>query len=234
MFTLVEDLPPLARRQERRPLPLVTSVTSVDSWDFATTVHSSQTIRRPRFSSEHEDPVFLMEEDKHVADTEESDFELDAIPSSATTPASSLRSFGVDDSPSFMPSSSTPSSYTDASEMTKSVSSMTSEARNTGKSLAPIAEDANQPAATASHRTMRKAIPVARRLSGSSLNPDRRRNLWQRLKTNVRRTSSSNSLAGSQPRDPSPSKGRMSGMLSAGKGFLTGNRSPQNSLPAEN
>jgi len=221
MLIPVEDLPPLARRQERRPLPLVTSVTSVDSWDFASTVHSSQTICRPRFSSEHEDPVFLMEEDKRVADTEVSVFELEAIPSSPTTPASSLRS-GIDDSPSLMPSPSTPSSYTDASEMTKSVSSVASEARNTGETLISIAEDAKQPAAMASHQppTMLKSIPIARRLSP---NPDIRRNLWQRLKTNVRGTSSSNSV-GRQSRDPSPSKGGMSGMLSASKGLLTGYR----------
>ena len=224
MLTHVEDLPPLAQRQERRSLPLLTSATSIDSWDFTTTVHSSRTINRPRFTCDHEDStdnaVFVMdEEDKqivtHTADTEESDVGIDAGPSSATTSASSLRSFGLDDNPC----PSTPSSYIDASEMA-------CEARNIGESLTSIAEHANQhPAATSRQPpTSRKdrSIPVATSLSDLSSSSDHRRNLWQRLKTNVRRSSSSDS----RPRDPSPSKSKMSGLVSASKGRLTGNSTP--------
>jgi hypothetical protein len=63
-----------------------------------------------------------------------------------------------------------------------------------------------------------RSVPHTRRLSDSASNPDGRRNLWQRLKT-----SSSNNLLDSQSPSSSPSKGRISGIFSAGKGLLTGN-----------
>lgn len=39
--TILKDLPPLAQRQQRRPVPTAQNRTSIDSWDFATTIHST-------------------------------------------------------------------------------------------------------------------------------------------------------------------------------------------------
>jgi len=180
--------------------------------------------------SEHEDStsnaVFVMDDElkyvaTHAVDIEESDIELDAGPSSTTTPASSFRNLGLDYSPSLVPCS-TPSSYTDASEMACSIQpvKLLSETKNIGVPLASIAEHTNQHAAATSGPTSCESIPVLIGLSDSSSN--RRQNLWQRLKTNVRRSLSSDR----QSRDSSPSKGRMNGMLSASKGLLTGNSNP--------
>ena len=48
-MSFLEDLPPLALRQERRALKNAHTLLTLDSWDFATTVHSPITIppRRP-------------------------------------------------------------------------------------------------------------------------------------------------------------------------------------------
>ena len=226
----LEDLPPLTQRQERRALPLVKSAASVDSWDFATTVHSSRTLHLHHLSKQEESTmngVFVMEEDMVPTFCEEPEFDLNPAPSPSTSDYS-LRSFALDDAPSVP--DTTPSSYTDTSETvsrTQSENSLTAEARSTGEQLASIAEHATQPSTEVSRTppTSRKPT-VSRKPSDSSSTSDSRRNIWQRLKSNVKRSSPSN-LLDSQSLGSSPSKGRISGMLSASKGLLTGNSGPR-------
>lgn len=230
----LEDLPPLTQRQERRTIAPVKSASSIDSWDFATTIHSSQTVHKPRFSGEPEDGklngVFVMDEveeyDPSFARLVEPathdpesvlEIEIEAPFSSPTTSTSSLQGSIVDDSPSSLPTSA-PSSYTDSSDLSK-VQSNKSFINN--EPLASIAEHSHQPPVASK---LRQSISVPQKLSSSSSSEfGIRRNLWQKFKANVRGCPSSNGLSGSQP-DGLHTKGRKVVMPSPGKGLLS--RSP--------
>lgn len=66
-----EDLPPLASRQQRRPLSNSQTHSSIESWDFATTIHSPGRRRYPdedRLSSASE-ALFDMEGDPNSIDS---------------------------------------------------------------------------------------------------------------------------------------------------------------------
>ncbi|KAK7058327.1 hypothetical protein VNI00_001958 [Paramarasmius palmivorus] len=67
---ILKDLPPLSQRQERRVLPNAQTHRSVESWDFATTIHSPTLIKR-RISQDfaaaatgQSDTVFEMDDEK--------------------------------------------------------------------------------------------------------------------------------------------------------------------------
>ena len=235
-----EDLPPLTRRQERRPIPLIKSASSIESWDFATTVHSSPTVWRRPFSNEHGcdetvEGVFTMEEEAlltpdHGPPTEilvqNEDAAAEQAEPGSASPSTSASTF--DGSPS-VPNTSTPSSYTDASEFTCGTQSAMSEVKNNDP-LASIAEHGHQPPLPAAPQALaRRLSSTSWKLSASpsSYESVGRRNLWQKLKTNVKGSSSATNLSDKQTYNSTSKRGKLNGMFAAGKGLLSGNTGAQ-------
>ena len=121
------------------------------------------------------------------------EIETEALPPSPGTSTSSLHGSGVNDSPSSLPNTSTPSS---------------------------IVEHIPQPENVASRHspTLRQSASAPRKLPSlwSSPEPGFRPNLWQKFKANVKGSPSSNGLLSDQPYDSeSHAKGRKNkGLLS--------------------
>lgn len=168
-------------------------------------------------TSDHEPPSKIL-----IQDEEEGAEQAETGSASPSTSASSLHSSsGLDDNPS-IPNTSTPSSYTDASESAKS---LMLKVKNNDP-LASIAEHGHQsplppaPQAPARRLSSRSWKPSA---SPSSYESVGRRNLWQKLKTNVKGSSSASNLSDSQNYDSTSKKGMLNGMFAAGKGLLSGN-----------
>ncbi|KAJ3513546.1 hypothetical protein NLJ89_g2888 [Agrocybe chaxingu] len=166
--TILKDLPPLTQRQERRVVSHPTSPGSIDSWDFATTIHSPTTsVYRRRaledlVAAEDEElraAGLLMDEGRSstpglhgrsvswASGAEEpihEEAEQEPRPSSPSTSESSMLSSGLDDSPSSLPTSA-PSSYTDGSPFASRVQSGNSSPKLEKPPLSPIVESRGQP-----------------------------------------------------------------------------------------
>jgi serine/threonine-protein kinase OSR1/STK39 len=239
--TILKDLPPLAQRQERRPVPPVGSPSTIDSWDFATTIHSPLAAHRKRISEDHEEPtidgVFSMEEfqpstsSTHsrtvslVEPTIEESSELDLVsPPSPSTSTSSLPSSGLEDGPSSMPSDSTPSSYTESSYLGSSLQlskSRSTDPKEPSEPLASIAEHASQPPLpNPKQSSTQPVVNSSRRASSSSSSSSLNRagtakpNLWQKLRSNSGLDASS--------QESTPKKKRLGSIFSSNsKGTLS-------------
>ncbi|KAF9535486.1 kinase-like domain-containing protein [Crepidotus variabilis] len=234
--TILKDLPPLTQRQERRALASATFANSVDSWDFATTVHSPHLAAlRKRISEGHDDvtiqEVFQMEEenadvdsmhshsrtvswrDPHFATLDEAK-PKSIMASSPSTSSSSVHTSGLDEIPP------APSSDTDGSDVASEESK--SESASSGAGLTSIAEHDTHSSHTAPRQpSFANSISIRRRLSNSSSQTSSssgspgKRSLWQKLKTNVKGPSPSSGGEGAADSSPegSSKKGKISGIF---------------------
>ncbi|KAJ8084343.1 hypothetical protein PM082_003112 [Marasmius tenuissimus] len=125
---ILKDLPPLTQRQERRALPNSQTHHSIDSWDFATTVHSpldsiSRTLlsdieRGTSLSSRSHSRAVSFAENSVVGDEEEfTDRRQSSLASSSPPDVSISDNDAVDESSSSPSSRATPpSSVSDAED----------------------------------------------------------------------------------------------------------------------
>lgn len=220
LISLPEGLPPLAQRQERRALPSAASPNSIDSWDFATTVHSPHlTALRKRIAADHGDEgVFSMEEESdpesstnhnrtvswresHLVELEEG-HQLDEVglalepAASSSTSSSSLHSSSLDEGPPFPE----PSSDTEASDVDSSVKLSKSEFSRAG--LSSIDEHAAHQGNNIPHQaSLAQKFSSHHRPSSSSSQTSEssdsagKRSIWKKLKTNVKGPSPPSSSA---------------------------------------
>ena len=136
---------------------------------------------------------------------------IGALPPSPVTSNSSLHGSGLDDSPSSLPSTSAPSSYTDSSDLVR-LQSNKSFINN--EILASITEPAD--VASRNPPTLRQSVSAPRKLSSSwsSSEPGIRLNLWQKFKANVKGSPSSNGLSSNQPYESHAEGRKNKGLLS--------------------
>lgn len=244
------DLPPLAQRQERRVIPPVLSASSIDSWDFATTINSPTTsVYRRRvledFVSAEDEAlqasggVFEMEEDRHSISTRHSriaswtgnpevpvinetdaEQEIHSLSSTATSESSLLNPSFAPSEQSTPPVTSVPSSFTAPSDMIHKPEG---------------ADSREQAEPNPTLIGLESVLPESESAStrGHHHNASTAPTLWHTIKSNVKRPSSRHDPFGDTS-EGSPRKdketGRMNGLFSGGasKGLFSrgSSRSP--------
>ncbi|SJL05867.1 uncharacterized protein ARMOST_09202 [Armillaria ostoyae] len=192
-FIALENLPPLAHRQERRVISNTQTHRSIDSWDFAATVHSLGSVPRRRLPDESDnqgdDVVFEMEgegdresgrsnshpgadePERPVLVEEEPEPESDLVQSSASSSHSGSDFQGTSTSTS--------------PEIGLSTSPLFVHGDAEPKTSQPVKE-ISTPIFTAIIPP--SSVPVKSKLSISTSPPQR--GLWKKIKTNIRRSSS--------------------------------------------
>ncbi|KXN82034.1 Serine/threonine-protein kinase fray2 [Leucoagaricus sp. SymC.cos] len=161
--TILKDLPPLARRQERRTLRNKPTTTSVDSWDFTSTVQPPTTFGR------------------HGA-------QLDYLPNSAQDPVEvSIGVFDFDDD-----EPSCPRKYEEQRPSTSSSSGCLSEHNSTGGSLSiPLTDDSSFFESPPSPFQIQRQDPHVQpsSLPQSEGSRSAKKRLWSRIASGVRKPS---------------------------------------------
>lgn len=194
---ILKNLPPLAYRQERRVVASNQTFRSIDSWDFATTIHSPASVQRRRLLDEQgDDVVFEMEiewdresgrrsentshpsavswnePERPVSVEEEPEPETDLVPSS------------VSSSPSGSEFQSTSTSTSPEIDLFTSPSSIHEDAEP--KTTQPVKEIPTPSGLVARMPSVSVSVKAKPDISASPS----RSGLWKKMKSNIRRPSS--------------------------------------------
>ena len=235
LWSYLEDLPPLTQRQERRVVNHITSINSVESWDFPTINSSFPTIHRKRFSETLFSPddranlnISLLTEssDPDLLPSEQAKQEIDVLSSSGTSSGNSRSVFSSITTPSTTTSLlHTSPSYTESTRLPYAVQEkLSSESRPPLELLASRTENANQSIPVSSELSLPAASPcTSSSQQFTSTTPiawTGQQGLWRKIKINVRTSSRTDD----EGLDNSPRKARrkISGIFaSASKGLLS-------------
>jgi len=206
LWSYLEDLPPLTQRQERRVINHLTSINSVESWDFPTVNSSLPAIQRKRFS----ETLFSLDDKANfnisllTESSEQAKQEIDALSSSGTSSGSPRSVSDSITTPSITTSLLHASpSYTESTRLPYGVQEkLSSESRPALELLASRTEKANQ-------STSELSLPA--------VSPSNQQGLWRKIKINVR-SSSRNDDEGLDRKE----RGKIGGIFaSASKGLLS-------------
>jgi serine/threonine-protein kinase OSR1/STK39 len=225
---ILKELPPLTQRQERRVVNHLTSIHSVESWDFPTIISPLAPIYRKRHSEDllsaddrENSNIFLLTESSEpdLPPRQQAKREIDVLSSSGTSTGSSAL-----DS---ITTRSTTTSYTGSTGLPYGIKEkLSSESRPGLEPLASTTENTNQSIAVSSELSPPAPFPrtpSSQRFILPSTSPSQQ-GLWSKIRSNVRASSRSDN----EGLDNSPRKerGKIGGMFaSASKGLLLSSRS---------
>ncbi|KAK0198543.1 kinase-like domain-containing protein [Armillaria mellea] len=189
-----ENLPPLAHRQERRVISNTQTHRSIDSWDFATTIHSLGSVPRRRLPDESDNQgdnvVFEMEDevDRESRSSRRSSHSVADEPERPVLVEGPGPESDLVQSPAS--SSHSGSDFQGASTSTSpeiglSTSPLFVHGNAEPKTSQPVKE-ISPPIFTAIIPP--SSVPVKSKLGISTSSPQR--GLWKKIKTNIRRSSS--------------------------------------------
>lgn len=181
-----EELPPLTQRQERRVVNRISSVNSVESWDFTTTV---TTIRRSGdiFTGDDQGDLNISPLTRESGpDVSPCEQENSPSSSSSKSGCSSLlqNSSTTPSSSSSLLHTSPPSSYMESSTRVQ-------ENESNSELLVSTTKNTNQDTLTSSETSL-PSPPTPRRMPSSNSTPTvstNQQGLWRKIKNNVRPSS---------------------------------------------